>query len=261
MRQMDSPSIQHTPFRAGNKAFSGIPERRSSKHLADAHQISATFIPSTTSQEPPVPPPHATPAQSKVVPSRGRSASPIRRPAVRSHVVPSRTFIPSVFPLDVLDAPRLRHPRVSLNVHLSAPVFVGGATIEGEVHATIDARCSDARRTSLPSLSLDRVSVTVVGIERCKARRDMFRALTTDLVDEDRSSLKREHVLPFQLDLPVFMGPPPYKSKHVGISYLLSVTVKARVAAISHYVRESRVIVVLTVHDRRSMTFMFLKLH
>jgi len=57
-------------------------------------------------------------------------------------------------------------------------------------------------------------------------------------------------VLPFRLDLPVVMGPPPYKDKKVGIKYIVSTTVEAKIADKAEFVRESQDVAVLTVHDR-----------
>ncbi|KAL8783308.1 MAG: hypothetical protein Q9195_009429 [Heterodermia aff. obscurata] len=56
-------------------------------------------------------------------------------------------------------------------------------------------------------------------------------------------------VLSFRLDLPVAMGPPSYTAKKQGIVYLLSTTVEAKVAGKQEFVRQSREITVLTVHD------------
>ena len=63
-----------------------------------------------------------------------------------------------------------------------------------------------------------------------------------------------ELVLPFRLDLPVDMGPPPYESKKAGISYWLSTLAESKIAGKQHFVCESQEIMVLTVHDRRSIT-------
>ena len=57
--------------------------------------------------------------------------------------------------------------------------------------------------------------------------------------------------LPFRLDLPVTMGPPPYAAKRQGILYLLSMTIEASVAEKQEFARESREVVILTVHDRK----------
>lgn len=147
--------------------------------------------------------------------------------------------------------------------------------MEGEIHVGIDGGPFETRRNSTPGLSLGRMSVTLVGIERCKGRKDMFRALSSDLIDAAHpppASMAPEpgpeatwgvqpsnSTLPFRLDLPVVMGPPPYKSK-VGISYWLSTLAEFEVSGKKHIVRQSREVTVLTVHDRKSLTFHDLKM-
>lgn len=64
-----------------------------------------------------------------------------------------------------------------------------------------------------------------------------------------------DSVLPFRLDLPVDMGPPPYQSKKVGISYWLSTLAEFRILGKKQFVRESQEITVLTVHDREFPTY------
>ncbi len=147
---------------------------------------------------------------------------------------------------------------------------MGGATVEGEVHVAIDGGPFETRRKSTPGLSLGKVSATLVGIERCKGRQDMFRALSSDLIDATHpppASMAPDprpdatwdvqpsnSTLPFRLDLPVVMGPPPYKSKKVGISYWLSTLAEFKISGKKHCVRQSCEVTVLTVHDRRSLT-------
>lgn len=144
--------------------------------------------------------------------------------------------------------------------------------MEGEVCIAIDGGAPSSRK-SQPTLSISRMSVSLVGIERCKGRSEMFRALTTDLIDEAHPPptemapdpgpnaswdvTPSSSILAFRLDLPVVMGPSPYKSKRLSISYLLSTLVEAKIADKNHFVRQSREIVVLTVHDRRSWTIVF----
>ena len=148
--------------------------------------------------------------------------------------------------------------------------------MEGEVYIVIDGGASGRQDKSRPTLSISRISVTLAGIEQCKDRQKIFRALTTDLIDEAHpppTSMapdpglegswdvqSSDSILPFRLDLPVVMGPPPYKAKKVGICYLLSALVEAKIAGKRQYVRQSQEIIVLTAHDRRSLTFMFWRL-
>lgn len=99
----------------------------------------------------------------------------------------------------------------------------------------------------------------------------MFRALSSHLIDAEHpppASMAPDSgsdaswdvqpsnsTLPFRLDLPVVMGPPPYKSKKVGISYWLSVLAEFKISGKKHFIRRSREVTVLTVHDRTSLTF------
>ena len=152
---------------------------------------------------------------------------------------------------------------------------MGGATVEGEVHVGIDGGPFETRRKSTPSLSLSKISTTLIGIERCKGRQDMFRAVSSDLIDAAHpppASMAPDaapdatwgvhpsnSTLPFRLDLPVVMGPPPYRSKKVGISYWLCAAAEFKISGKNHFVRQSREVTVLTVHDRRSLAFHDLK--
>ena len=247
--------------------LSSIPERSSSKQLFRGSPAASP------SQTPPPLPLHGATKYGSTVPARGRSTSPIRRPAVLTlRRAPSRTFTPSILPIDLLDTPRLSHSRLTLAIHLVAPVFVGGATVEGEIHVGIDGGPFETRRRSTPALTLGKISTTLVGIERCKNRQDMFQALTCDLIDSAHpppASMApfpssgttwdvqpSNSTLPFRLDLPVVMGPPPYKSKKVGISYWLFTTAEFTIIGRKHFVRRSREVMVLTIHDRRYLIFL-----
>ncbi|KAL8870745.1 MAG: hypothetical protein Q9198_007563 [Flavoplaca austrocitrina] len=148
---------------------------------------------------------------------------------------------------------------------------MGGATAEGVVNLVIDGGLKKAKATTnLATISIDRISVSIVGIERSGARQHMFRCLTTDLIDEahpppvdmappDQPISDRlwevkpsTTLLPFRLDLPIMLGPPPYRSRKNSITYLVSVLVEAKMGGKRSYVRESGEVTVLTVHDRRS---------
>ena len=179
---------------------------------------------------------------------RGRSASPIRRPPNSGPAF--RTFVPTLPPVDILDVPRLSHPRLSLHVHLSAPLFVGGATIEGDIQIKIDAESSEKRRRSLSALRVIRILVNVIGIEHCKHRQEVFKALTTNVLRISESPITKDTSRLFSVDLPVVMGPPPYKTKKAGIRYLLSCTVEFQAGGKTHFVRRTREVAILTAHDR-----------
>ena len=123
-------------------------------------------------------------------------------------------------------------------------------------------------RKARPSLSIDRITVTLVGVERSNDRQWIFQSLATELIDEAHpppttmtgadpprmgavwEAVPSRSVLPFRLDLPVIVGPPPHETRKYGIYYLLSVTIGANIAEKRVLVRRSRKIAVLTVHDR-----------
>ena len=246
--------------------LSSIPERSSSRQLF--HATPAVSETSLASHAPPPLLSHGTSNKGATVPARGRSTSPIRRPnPLTLRRAPSRTIAPSFIPTPLLAAPKLNHSRLALAIHLSAPIFVGGATVEGEIHVGIDGGPFSIRRKSVPALSLSRISATLLGIERCRGRQDIFRALACDLIDAAHpppASMALDpgagmawdvqpsnSTLPFRLDLPVLMGPPPYKSKKVGISYWVCASAEFEIAGKKHVVRQSREVAVLTIHDRK----------
>lgn len=255
---------------ASYQALSLIPERRSSRHANSAASMLSTKSRGPSRQTTT----SANLRNGRIIPSKGSSTSPLRRPSTSDmRKPPSRTFVPPALPNELLDNPVITHSRLSLAMRLSSPVYMGGATVEGHVHIVIDGGASEKRWKPKQQLSLSKISVTLVGIERCKGRQEIFRALANDLIDEDHPPpenmapgtgnkgvwdvVPSDTVLPFRLHLPVTMGPPPYKSKKIGISYLLSASIEFTIAGKAHSVRQSREIVVLTVHDRRPITFMF----
>ena len=160
--------------------------------------------------------------------------------------------MPTVLPNDILHLPKLTHPRIQFDVHLLAPLFMGGATIEGEIHIKIDAHYNEAKRQSLPTLTIYRISATVVGVEYCKSRREIFNALTTHVLPIGDLAIIGDGVKPFSVDLPIRVGPPPYESKKAGITYLLSILVELRISDEIHFVRQTKKIDILSVHDRTS---------
>ena len=239
-----------------------IPKRRSSQNFSLYHS------------SPPirVPPSSFSPAgqYERTIPARGRSISPVRRPERHDvRKTPSRTIIPTSVPVDIVDFPNVLHPRIGVDMTLSAPVFVGGATIEGDVHVMIDKGQNDDRKKFRPTLSISRIVVSLIGIERFNGRQRIFRRLATDLLDEAHPPppemsptgnlpakgslevLPSTSTLPFSLDLPVAVGPPPYAAKRQGILYLLSTTIEAKIRGKQEFVRKSREVVVLSVHDRK----------
>ena len=245
------PSVRPMSDTTGYKPLDRIPERRSSRlflHHTEAH-VSA---PSCNFHHQPPTPIHQTLKPPEIVAVRGKSVSPIKikRPSIGD--IRSRTFVPALAPTDVLDVPRLTHPRLSIDVRLSAPLFMGGATVEGEVQIRVDAGSSERRRKLLPALSITRISVSVVGIEHCRDRQEIFRALTTNVLHVSDEAIAEDVTKTFSVDLPVVMGPPPYRTKKAGIRYLLSCLVEMEISTKQCFARHSREIIVLTVHDRAS---------
>lgn len=247
-----------------------IPRRTSSNiQLNDAHVgTMGSFL-----ANPPLPPPHQSSAyrvsvRGSTVRSKGRASSPLRQPDSSTREAPTRTFVPDIFPADLLYAPKLSHARLLIDLRLSSPMFVGGATVEGEIHLVVDGGPNAGRRKSPYALSIYRICVMVVGIERCKGKKEIFQALTTELLDMNNplplnmqpvqgdaqcwSVVPSSTILPFRVDLPIMMGPPPYESKRAGVKYMASTTIEFNIGKKKHFARQSKDIIVLTVHDRRS---------
>ena len=176
-----------------------------------------------------------------------------------------QTFVPEVFPTELLHEPTVTHSRILLDVRLCSPIFMGGATVEGEIHLVPDGGLMRHKKDQ-PPVSVSKISATVVGIERCRNKQAVFRALMVELMNEFHPvplSLIPQRVgngswtvqpsssiVPFRLDLPVMMGPPPYKAKKVGIKYLVSILVEVSIGNKKFYIRQSKEIVILSVHDR-----------
>lgn len=254
--EMEQPPLKHRRI-SSESTTTTIPNRGSSHNFFQSRPTKF-ILPGV----PPLPP-------GKTVPSRGRSVSPIRLPESRAlRRAPSRTFVPSGVLTDILECPKLSHPRITLDVHLSTSLFVGGATVEGEVCIVVDAAKSSTGSKPRPPIFIDRITVTLVGVERSNGRQWIFRSLATELIDEAHpppitmtgdaqpktkamwEAVPSNSILPFRLDLPVIVGPSPHQTRRVGIYYLLSITIGANTAEKQILVRKSQRISVLTVHDR-----------
>lgn len=211
------------------------------------------------------------------IPNNGRARSPIKEHAARFDPVtpetqrraPSKTFLRNLHPVDILDAPCHRHPRVSVDLHISAPLFVGGGSIDGHVRVNVD----DAERIRHKrAIALGRVSIDLLGVEEMTvSKRSIFLNLATEVVDADhpppRSMVESIHQLspidpfwllapsisslPFVVSLPLDVGPPPFMSKHAKIRYILCVTLLVRDQGRQYLVRSSQEIFVLSVYDRK----------
>lgn len=210
--------------------------------------------------------------------SHGRGISPVKEalkqsrttyPPDATHRLPSRTFVRTIEPnYDVLDFPKHRHPRISVELHVNASLFVGGGSVEGYVRITVDAIERIRHRRQL---ALSRVSIDLLGVEEVSgAKRNIYLNLATELIDTDNpppcnmvESLRQMSpldpfwlltpsvsTLPFLLSLPLDVGPPPFHSKHASIRYVLCVTLLVRDQGKQYLVRHSQEISVLSVYDR-----------
>jgi hypothetical protein len=226
---------------------------------------------------PSIPAPAPARGTGHVIPRRGQTSSPLRQVAARldpvtcetTRRIPSRTFIREPLTSDVLEFPTHRHPRVTLELALSAGLFVGGSSVEGTIQITVD----DAQRVRhRRPLDIARISVDLVGVEEMASyKRAAFLNLGTELIDSDNlppySMVEsQEHIapddpfwhlipsttnVPFLLSLPLDVGPPPFQSKTARIRYVLCVTLLIREQAKQYVVRTSEDITVLSVYDRR----------
>lgn len=253
--------------------LSSLPERRSSR----TRLVQRSSQLSRSSFEMPHLAPLPPKGQGHTVSVPGQSTSPVRSAAARLDPIssdmqrpPSRTFVRPMRPMDMLDVPEVSHARVCVDTRVIAPLFMGGGTVEGQINLKIDGGSVTSRRKSRPIVSIGRIAVDVLGVEAIQSRRHIFRNLAVELIDENHpppstmvvASQKKFDafwevfpsisVLPFQVNLPINMGPPPYKSKNARIRYVLCATVVIRISGKVHYVRQSHDIAVLTVHDRTS---------
>ena len=208
------------------------------------------------------------------VPNHGPSRSPIKdvrghSDAVTSDVVrklPSRTYLRTSHPADLLEYPAFRHPRVRLELQLSAPLFVGGGSVEGQVKITVD---DNERIRSRRSMEVSAVSVDLLGFEHMPSgRKEVFLSIGTELIDADHpppanmvelaqpltdtpswTLIPSVSSLPFMVSLPLDTGPPPFESKMANIRFLLCVTALVHDGGKHYRVRTSQDVCVLSTYD------------
>lgn len=208
------------------------------------------------------------------IPNRGRSQSPVKEVDHHGdddhmHRIPSRTFLRTSEPnFDILDFPKHLHPRITLDLHASASLFVGGGSVEGHIRIVIDDLERIRHRRQL---AVSRISVDLLGVEEMStSKRHIFLNLATELIDSDNppphnmvESLKQispidpfwllapsvSH-LGFLISLPLDTGPPPFHSKTARIRYLLCATALIRDQGKQYLIRSSQEISVLSVYDR-----------
>jgi hypothetical protein len=216
-----------------------------------------------------------------IVTNHGPSRSPVKDVSARLNAVssdvarkiPSKTYIRTPAPTDILDFPVYRHPRVRLELHISAPLFVGGGSVEGHVKVIVD---DNEKLKHRRSLGIAATTIDLVGFEEVTGhRRATFLALGSELMDSkhpppstmvepDNPLLPGERfwslkpsvsALPFMLSLPLDTGPPPFTSKQAKIRFLLSVTATIRDAGKRYRVRTSQDICVVPTYDpERALT-------
>ena len=95
--------------------------------------------------------------------------------------VPSRTHDRGLQILDLVEFPTYKHPRLKLDLQVSASIFVGGGSIEGCVRVIVDdnEHLKQQRCLGIRSLLVD-----LVGFEEVSGgRRAMFLALGTEVID------------------------------------------------------------------------------
>ncbi|KAM3415566.1 hypothetical protein BST61_g9087 [Cercospora zeina] len=209
-----------------------------------------------------------------LVPNHGPSESPVKQAGLRldpmtsdaARRIPSRTQIRAPPPLEILDFPQHKHPRVKLELQVSAPVSVGGGSVEGFVKITVDD--NEQFRGRRP-LAIGGLAVDLLGIEQISNnRKATFLALGTELIDKKHpppakmvqsavlsaeekfwSLLPSTSALPFMISLPLDTGPPPFQSKHASIRFMLAVTAVIRETGKHYRVRTSHDVHILPTYD------------
>ncbi|KAM0719838.1 hypothetical protein Q7P37_003973 [Cladosporium fusiforme] len=277
-----SSSYSSTPEASSCYAIphSSVPRRSSSQVHASGTNIAHSRKPSvrsirTDGIHQSNSPSHVAPHSKFAITNHGSSRSPVKDAGRRLNPVssdvarkmPSKTFIRTPAPTDILEFPVYRHPRVKLDLHTSAPLFVGGGSVEGHVKITIDDNEWMKHRRSL---GVAAITIDLVGFEEvADHRRATFLALGTDLLDakhpppatmvEPNNPLSPNQrfwtlkpsvsALPFMLSLPLDTGPPPFQSKQANIRFLLCVTATIRDAGKHYRVRASHDINVVPTYD------------
>lgn len=155
-----------------------------------------------------------------------------------------------------------------MGIRLPSPLFVGGGTIEGQITLDIDEPSS--RKGKKGPIFISQLSVDVIGLEEVSdGRRWIFLSLASELFDEKHPPppclvssqapsgqselfwpLRPSSVaIPFCLNLPLNLGPPPYLSKHASIRYLLCPSAAIKVGDKRSVIRQTWNVQMLTVYD------------
>lgn len=249
-----------------------VPERRSSASIfsrgfAGSGQVSMHELPTWKVPE--------LDGTNNVIPNRGRAESPVRRAISRAAqssemLCPSitRTFIRTTPPHEILDNGSSRHPRVDLSVSIPSPLFVGGGTVEGQISVQVDGGVP--RKPKAKPIYISKASVDIIGAEEISdGRRWVFLSLATELLDQDNppppslvisqnpisgpdlwwEMKSATSVIPFCVNLPLKLGPPPYSSKQASIRYLLCPSLVIKTGERRFVIRQTWSVQMLTIHD------------
>ncbi|KAI9680902.1 MAG: hypothetical protein M1829_000982 [Trizodia sp. TS-e1964] len=181
----------------------------------------------------------------------------------------AKTFVRSILPRDILTFPSLHHARVAIDLRLPSPLFFGGGYLEGKIQIEVDRGLALNLRKG-KDISLGRIAVDILGVEEVSDdKRSIFLSLATEIVNDDlpppSAMLASPHerlstgkfwtlvpstcVLPFNISLPLNVGPGPFRSKRAMIRYMLCVTVLFAVGERRHSVRRTQDISLVSLLD------------
>lgn len=275
----NSPPVRRRAGSTISLPLERVPKRKSSLQQLNGTSDRANSLQGNSLQSFPswkLPPPQTG---GFFIPPKGRSVSPVRH-AVNDSIssdnirTSTRTFVRPSRRADIIEVPSARHPRVDLALHVPAPLFVGGGTIEGQIQLIVDGG-SNTGLSATPKVPvlLSGLSIDVIGVEEVGDRRWVFLSLASELFDADHPppasvvSSKAAHqpeaegapllwplkpckvTLPFSLNLPLNLGPAPYVSRQARIRYVLCPTASIKVGEKQYIIRQSWNIQMLTVHD------------
>ncbi|KAK5685111.1 hypothetical protein LTS10_003187 [Elasticomyces elasticus] len=263
---ISSSSYSSSPEQSGCYAvpLGSVPRRSSSFGHTQQHAHSYVQRPATRAGNTAV-----------SIANRGQGRSPVKEAVLRldpvtagtSRRLPSRTFVRCPAPIDILDSPNHKHPRLKLDLQVSAPISVGGGTVEGHVKVTID---DNERLKQRRTLGIGTISIDLLGYEEVSGgRKASFLALGTDIVDAQHpppldmiepanpltagdkfwTTSPSTSALPFLVSLPLDTGPPPFTSKHANIRFLLCATALIRDGGTHYRVRTTQEVQILPTYD------------
>ena len=176
-----------------------------------------------------------------------------------------RDFASSFTPNDIVLHPQRKHARLSIVTKPESPMARGGGILRGKVAVSIAA--GTGMREHL--LDIGYLSVDLLGIEHCGKRHHVFQSLAVDLIDTQHSPPAQftassipsadgywqlapsTFSLPFELQLPKTPGPPPFRSRHGSIQYIVSTTAIVRVGSRETFVRDTCKVCILGTHNRK----------